>query len=173
MVGKAAPCPPTARALRRYAADLGLADAVHFAGRVDDAALAEAYESADVLVVASEHEGFCLPVVEAMAHGLPVVAYRAGAAPRGARGRRRPARRARTRCRCRRRAPPPGGPRRGAPPWWRPGAERLPALGLDGAGARLADLLVAVREGAGWPEGAGVEAGAAARRAGGRGRPAA
>ncbi len=36
---------------------------------------------ADVLVVTSEHEGFCVPVVEAMAAGLPVVAFDQGAVP--------------------------------------------------------------------------------------------
>lgn len=73
--------PVYARALRRYAADLGLADAVGFAGRVDDRALTAAYDQADVLVVTSEHEGFCLPVAEAMARRVPIVAYRQGAVP--------------------------------------------------------------------------------------------
>lgn len=73
--------PVYARALRRYAADLGLADAVRFAGRVDDRALTAAYDEADVLVVTSDHEGFCLPVAEAMARRVPVVAYRQGAVP--------------------------------------------------------------------------------------------
>ena len=43
--------------------------------------MAEAYATSDVLVVASEHEGFCVPVVEAMAAGLPVVAFDQGAVP--------------------------------------------------------------------------------------------
>ena len=73
--------PAYAGALRRYAAELGVGGAAHFVGHVDDAALDAAYAAADVLVVASEHEGFCLPVVEAMARGLPVVAYRQGALP--------------------------------------------------------------------------------------------
>jgi glycosyltransferase involved in cell wall biosynthesis len=70
-----------ADALRRFAAELGLTGAVRFAGKIGDAELAEAYATADVLVVASEHEGYCLPVVEAMSAGLPVVAYRQGALP--------------------------------------------------------------------------------------------
>ena len=32
-------------------------------------------------VSASDHEGFCVPVVEAMGHGVPVVAYAAAAVP--------------------------------------------------------------------------------------------
>lgn len=69
------------RALRRYVADLGLDDAVTFTGYATDAAVAAAYTTADVLVVTSEHEGFGVPVVEAMAAGLPVVAYDQGAVP--------------------------------------------------------------------------------------------
>ena len=69
------------RALRRYVADLGLEDAVTFTGYASDATVAAAYTTADVLVVTSEHEGFGVPVVEAMAAGLPVVAYDQGAVP--------------------------------------------------------------------------------------------
>jgi glycosyltransferase involved in cell wall biosynthesis len=69
------------RALRRYVANLGLEDAVTFTGYATDAAVAAAYTTADVLVVTSEHEGFGVPVVEAMAAGLPVVAYDQGAVP--------------------------------------------------------------------------------------------
>ncbi len=68
-------------ALHRYAAELGLAGAVHFGGHASDATVAAAYAGADVLVVTSEHEGFCVPVVEAMAAGLPVVAFDQGAVP--------------------------------------------------------------------------------------------
>ena len=68
-------------ALHRYVADLGLAGAVAFAGHASDAAVASAYAGADVLVVTSEHEGFCVPVVEAMAPGVPVVAFDQGAVP--------------------------------------------------------------------------------------------
>ena len=70
-----------AEALSRYVAELGLTGAVRFAGHVPDAAVARAYEEADVLVVTSEHEGFCVPVVEALAAGLPVVALDRGALP--------------------------------------------------------------------------------------------
>jgi L-malate glycosyltransferase len=66
-------------ALRRYVAELGLAGAVSFTGHARDETIAAAYAEADVLVVTSAHEGFCVPVVEAMAAGLPVVAVDQGA----------------------------------------------------------------------------------------------
>ena len=62
-------------------AEMGLAEAVTFAGHASDATVAAAYAQADVLVVTSAHEGFCVPVTEAMAVGLPVVAYAQGALP--------------------------------------------------------------------------------------------
>jgi glycosyltransferase involved in cell wall biosynthesis len=68
-------------ALHRYVAELGLAGAVQFTGHASDATVASAYGRADVLVVTSEHEGFCVPVVEAMAAGVPVVAFDQGAVP--------------------------------------------------------------------------------------------
>src|SRR6202012_3496315 len=68
-------------ALHRYVAELGIAGAVEFGGHASDATVAAAYAGADVLVVTSEHEGFCVPVVEAMAAGLPVVAFDQGAGP--------------------------------------------------------------------------------------------
>jgi L-malate glycosyltransferase len=68
-------------ALRRYVAELGLAGAVTFTGHARDATVSAAYADADVLVVTSAHEGFCVPVVEALAAGLPVVAVNQGALP--------------------------------------------------------------------------------------------
>jgi glycosyltransferase involved in cell wall biosynthesis len=52
---------------------------VLFAGAVSDAELAAHYRHADAFVCLSEHEGFNLPLVEAMRAELPVVAYDAGA----------------------------------------------------------------------------------------------
>jgi len=51
----------------------GLQAHVHLHGMLSDAELAQQYEAADVLLVASLHEGFCVPVLEAMHLGLPVV----------------------------------------------------------------------------------------------------
>ncbi len=68
-----------AGALRRYAADLGMSRAVEFVTRLTPGELASRYEAADVLVMLSEHEGFGVPLVEAMSHGVPIVAFDAGA----------------------------------------------------------------------------------------------
>jgi glycosyltransferase involved in cell wall biosynthesis len=58
-----------------------LPDRFWFTGPVADEDLAAFYRWADVYVSLSEHEGFCVPLVEAMAAGVPVLAYAAGAVP--------------------------------------------------------------------------------------------
>jgi glycosyltransferase involved in cell wall biosynthesis len=65
--------------LRSLAADLGVADAVSITGKVTDLELAMHYRTADLFVCLSEHEGFCIPLVEAAVHGVPVLAYDRGA----------------------------------------------------------------------------------------------
>jgi glycosyltransferase involved in cell wall biosynthesis len=52
---------------------------VIFSGAVSDAELAAHYRHADAFVCLSEHEGFGVPLVEAMRAELPIVAYDAGA----------------------------------------------------------------------------------------------
>ena len=52
-----------------------------FTGPVPDEDLAVYYRKAAVYVSLSEHEGFCAPLVEAMATGVPVLAYAAAAVP--------------------------------------------------------------------------------------------
>jgi glycosyltransferase involved in cell wall biosynthesis len=59
---------------------LGARD-VHFVGHVTDAELAAYYEVADLFLCASEHEGFCVPLVEAFYKEVPVLAYAATAVP--------------------------------------------------------------------------------------------
>jgi glycosyltransferase involved in cell wall biosynthesis len=49
--------------------------AVHWLGQVSDERLQEIYRSASIYISMSEHEGFCLPVLEAMAAELPVVSF--------------------------------------------------------------------------------------------------
>jgi glycosyltransferase involved in cell wall biosynthesis len=58
-----------------------LPDRFWFTGPVPDEDLAAFYRWADAYVSLSEHEGFCVPLVEAMAADVPIVAYAAGAVP--------------------------------------------------------------------------------------------
>lgn len=67
------------RALHTLANDLGLAEAVTFEHGLSDAELVDAYERASAFLCLSRHEGFSVPVLEAMRHGLPVVALAAAA----------------------------------------------------------------------------------------------
>ena len=68
-------------ALDRYIADLGLSGVVDVAGSVSPGQLAAHYRAADVFVCLSEHEGFCIPLLEAMHHEVPIVAFAAAAVP--------------------------------------------------------------------------------------------
>jgi len=67
-------------ALQALAGELGL-DEVYFTGHVSQAELNAYYRVADCFVCTSEHEGFCVPIFEAMYRDLPVVAYSAAAIP--------------------------------------------------------------------------------------------
>ncbi|MGQ0735156.1 MAG: glycosyltransferase family 4 protein [Acidobacteriota bacterium] len=57
------------------------ADRFIFTGTVPTEDLAVYYRTARVYVSLSEHEGFCVPLVEAMAAGVPVMAYASTAVP--------------------------------------------------------------------------------------------
>ena len=67
-----------AEAVTRHVESMRL-DSVHLTGPISDARLAALFRRADVLLVPSEHEGFCVPLVEAMLHGVPIVARDYGA----------------------------------------------------------------------------------------------
>jgi glycosyltransferase involved in cell wall biosynthesis len=54
---------------------------VHFVGHVSDSELVAYYEVGDLFLCASEHEGFCVPLVEAFYKQVPVLAYAATAVP--------------------------------------------------------------------------------------------
>ncbi|CAB3637540.1 glycosyltransferase [Paraburkholderia rhynchosiae] len=54
------------------ARDLGVLERVDFKGMLDDADLFECYDIASALLAMSRHEGFCVPVLEAMHFGKPV-----------------------------------------------------------------------------------------------------
>ncbi|MGO9029264.1 MAG: glycosyltransferase family 4 protein [Acidimicrobiales bacterium] len=68
-------------AVEKFADELGLADAVEFAGSVTHEELIAYYAAADAFVCLSNHEGFCVPLLEAMYHRVPIVSYRFTAVP--------------------------------------------------------------------------------------------
>lgn len=70
-----------AEEVRQRIADLNLADRVKFLGWVPDADLACLLCGATCYVSACRYEGFGIAVLDALACGCPVVAYRAGAVP--------------------------------------------------------------------------------------------
>jgi L-malate glycosyltransferase len=67
-------------AVRAFVHDLNLST-VHMTGRVSRDQLVAYYRRADLFVTASEHEGFCVPLLEAMAFDVPVIAAASGAIP--------------------------------------------------------------------------------------------
>lgn len=67
--------------VQKLSVDLGVFDRVHLAGSVSDEALRGFYREADAYVSMSQHEGFGVPLIEAMAMGTPVFAYGCTAIP--------------------------------------------------------------------------------------------
>ena len=66
-------------ALHALATQLGVSDALTVTGKVTELELAEHYRRADLFICMSEHEGFCIPLIEASIHGTPVLACDRGA----------------------------------------------------------------------------------------------
>lgn len=80
--GSAVDCEPYLLALQSLSRQLDLEDCVELTGaRVSDDYVGSLYRRATIFATASEHEGFCVPVVEAMYHGLPIVAAATTAIP--------------------------------------------------------------------------------------------
>jgi glycosyltransferase involved in cell wall biosynthesis len=65
-----------AHSLQKLAKNLGIAAHVKFLGHVPEMELAKIYATASCLVFPSLHEGFGIPIVEAMSFGLPVICGR-------------------------------------------------------------------------------------------------
>jgi len=74
------------RALRARVSRLGIQDSVELLGAVSAEELEACYARATVFVLASHHEGFCVPIVEAYRRGVPVVAVARTAVPETAGG---------------------------------------------------------------------------------------
>lgn len=68
-------------ALKRYAGELGLSSDVVFTGHTSFADILAYYRLANAFVCMSEHEGFCVPLIEAMLFDVPVIAYYSSAIP--------------------------------------------------------------------------------------------
>jgi L-malate glycosyltransferase len=82
LVGSDANAPGYRLELESMAAALGLAQRVHLPGAVGPReGLGGYYQAADLFLCLSEHEGFCVPLLEAMAFDVPVVAYRSTGVP--------------------------------------------------------------------------------------------
>ena len=80
LVGSERTCPRYFAMLRMFAAELDLM-AVSFVRYASPAGLIAYYQRANLFVTTSRHEGYCLPVVEAMTKGVPVLARNTGGVP--------------------------------------------------------------------------------------------
>lgn len=67
--------------IKSYMKAHDLEDSVSLIGEINDETLLAYYLGADFLLCASEHEGFCVPLIEAGYFGLPVIALHACAVP--------------------------------------------------------------------------------------------
>lgn len=85
LVGSERSCPRYFTMLRMFVGDLDLPN-VCFEGFASPNGLPAYYRMADVFVTTSEHEGYCLPLVEAMHMGVPVVARAIGGMPEALNG---------------------------------------------------------------------------------------
>jgi glycosyltransferase involved in cell wall biosynthesis len=81
VVGSAVDTEAYLAGLQKLAAELGVLDGVVFTGAVPQAELCTYYRLASVYLSMSEHEGFCVPLLEAMHFGVPIVAYAAAGVP--------------------------------------------------------------------------------------------
>lgn len=66
--------------LKNYVDELGLTDVI-FTGSIPFDEILAYYHLADLFLCMSEHEGFCVPLVEAMYFDIPILAYESSAIP--------------------------------------------------------------------------------------------
>ena len=62
------------QAIEKHILECGLTKYVHLTGKVDDILLAQYYKNADIFLCLSDHEGFGMPLIEAMHYKLPIIA---------------------------------------------------------------------------------------------------
>ena len=63
----------------KYVKALGLSDDVIFTGHIKFSEILAYYHIADAFLCMSEHEGLCVPLVESMFFGVPIIAYNTSA----------------------------------------------------------------------------------------------
>ncbi|MEW6369112.1 MAG: glycosyltransferase [Acidobacteriota bacterium] len=82
VVGKDTLLPAYSRSLRKLAGDLMLSsEDVVFTGHVTHEELVTCYRNSHCFLSLSEHEGFCVPLIESMVFDVPIVALARGAVP--------------------------------------------------------------------------------------------
>ena len=81
LVGSAAWDPAHADEIEQAIVYLGLSEQVALIGEQDEAGLDSLYDSADLFVLASHHEGYGMVLTEALSRGLPIISTTAGAIP--------------------------------------------------------------------------------------------
>ena len=74
LVGSAGGTERYAERLAKYAEALGSGENVIFPGHISFRQILAFYRTADAFLCMSEHEGFCVPLIEAMKFGVPVAA---------------------------------------------------------------------------------------------------
>ncbi len=80
-VGSDARSPQAASQLRAQLARLGLSDRITLTGEIEAHNLTHYYLNADLFVLPTHFESYCMAVAEALAHGLPVISTATGAIP--------------------------------------------------------------------------------------------
>ncbi len=81
VIAGAARMPAFERALNRYVNRLGLASCVTITGEIPEEELIAWFRKANLFVTVSEHEGFCVPLVEAMFFEVPILGREFAAVP--------------------------------------------------------------------------------------------
>lgn len=81
LVGKPESADPYVMHLRDLIARLGITDSVLLPGSIAEPQLAAYYRSADLFWSMSEHEGFCVPLIESMWFDVPIIAFKSSAVP--------------------------------------------------------------------------------------------
>jgi len=81
-VGKTASLPKYYHSVAKLADDFFLnPEEMVFLGHIPDEMMFAVYRASDVFLSLSEHEGFCLPLIESMIFDLPVIAFKSTAVP--------------------------------------------------------------------------------------------